>query len=139
MSWSITSLLIFRRSFFYFTESGCFMTGKKIGGFNMHLFFPKEFEQPNAPFGQIVKNEYVCRDLCHAKAPKCGGFTYFARGLRRKGKCLLKAHPEWINKRGPYKFLSNSNAISGTLSCPGIMKGMHNHTCFLKLYTKYFL
>ena len=103
------------------------MAGKSISGMNMNQFFPQEFEEPNEPFGQIVENEYACRDLCIAKAPKCGGFTYFAErveGVAEKGKCWLKANKEQVEgEHGPYKYMPYSATISGSLSCPGIEKG----------------
>ena len=92
----------------------------------MNYYFPNEFKKPNAAFGQIVKDQYACRDACIAKAPKCGGFTYFAeevRGEAEKGKCWLKANPDQINKNGPYNYASNPATISGSLSCLGIEKG----------------
>ena len=115
-------------AFFLFAESGCFMVGKSIEGHNMSHFFPEKFEEPNEPFAKIVENEYACRDLCIAKAPECGGFTYFAErieGEAEKGACLLKAHKEWIKpfKALPYTYIPNSATISGSLSCPGIEKG----------------
>ena len=102
--------------------------GKKISGFNMRHWkkFEKEFEKPNAPFGQIVNDHYECRDTCIALAPKCGGFTYFSKevkGKHERGQCLLKASPEQVNTMGPYKYISNPAAVSGSLSCLGIEEG----------------
>ena len=95
----------------------------------MNHFFPNEFDAPKAAFGQIVKDQYACRDACIAKAPKCGGFTYFAQrveGLAEIGKCWLKANPEHdkVNEPGPYKYLPYRATISGDISCPGIRKGI---------------
>ena len=109
-------------------KPNCFLQGKSIGGFNMDHYFPNEFKKPNAAFGQIVKDQYACRDACIAKAPKCGGFTYFTeavRGQGNKGACLLKANPEHeqVNMKGPYNYVSIPSTISGSLSCLGIEKG----------------
>ena len=100
----------------------------------MSHFFPEKFEEPNEPFAKIVENEYACRDLCIAKAPECGGFTYFAErieGEAEKGACLLKAHKEWIKpfKALPYTYIPNSATISGSLSCSGILKGRACNLC----------
>ena len=92
-------------------------------------FFPNEFDAPKAAFGQIVEDQYACRDACIALAPKCGGFTYFAeevRGIADKGKCWLKANPKHdkVNEPGPYKYIPYGPTISGDISCQGIRKGI---------------